>query len=133
MTRGHPLHFKDWVGLNYVGQNIKDEALFPIGDFANHHQPQSLNKAEDMISYNLKLIKEQSNNNSTMKNHEGCYYSDSFAFVSTVGYRPGDEYKYTYTSNVDPMSLISGYGISLLGNPYADITIDVPNLLFGKP
>lgn len=31
------------------------------------------------------------------------------------------------------MSLISGYGISLLGNPYADIIIDVPNLLMGRP
>ncbi len=31
------------------------------------------------------------------------------------------------------MSLISGYGISLLVNPYADITIDVPNLLVGRP
>ena len=31
------------------------------------------------------------------------------------------------------MSLVSGYGISLLSNPYAEITIDVPNLLIGKP
>jgi hypothetical protein len=82
-----------------------------------------------MISYNLKLIKQQINNNSTT----GCCDSGYLAFVSTVSYKPGDEYKYTYTSNVDPMSLISGYGISLLGNPYADITIDVPNLLMGRP
>jgi signal-transduction protein with cAMP-binding, CBS, and nucleotidyltransferase domain len=57
MTRAHPLGFHDWLGMNKNGKNIKEEALFPIGDFANHHQPQSLDKSKDMISYNLKLYK----------------------------------------------------------------------------
>jgi hypothetical protein len=84
-----------------------------------------------MISYNIKLIKYKRDNGT--KNHGGCCDSDSLAFISTVSYKAGDEYKYTYTSNVDPMSLISGYGISLLSNPYADISIEVPNLLIGEP
>ena len=85
---------------------------------------------DDRIAYRLERVEAKVN---STNNNGWDTESDSLAFVSTVDYRAGEEYKYTYTSNVDPMSLISGYGISFESNPFSDITIDVPNFLFGKP